>query len=503
MDVQERLAALKLRLRDVEDLGGARSVLGWDEATYMPPGGAEARGRQQALLSRLLHERFTDPAIGDLLDALSPWAAAQPPGDVDAALVRVTRHDYDQATRVPTAFVQRMAEHASASYHAWQQARPANDFAAVRPFLETTVALSREYASFFPGFVHPADPLIDAVEEGMTVAAVRALFDALRPPLVALIEAIAARPPIDTRCLTGTFPIDAQRAFGEAVIRAYGYDFARGRQDTTAHPFMTKLGRGDVRITTRFRDDDATDGLFSTLHEAGHAMYEQGVDDALDGTPLFAGATSGVHESQSRLWENLVGRSLPFWRGWYPQLQAAFPAQFADVDVSTFHRAINAVTPSLIRVDADEVTYNLHIMLRFDLELALLDGSLAVADLPDAWRERMAADLGVTVPDDRRGVLQDVHWYAGQVGGMFQSYTLGNVMSAQLYAAAARQLGDLDDAIEAGRYDALRGWLTQHVYRHGRTFTAPDLIERATGAPLGVDAYLAYLGAKYGALYGL
>lgn len=503
MNPPAQLAELKHRLRDVEDLISANAVLGWDEATYMPPGGAEARGRQSALLSRLAHERFTDPAVGGLLDDLAPWAAALAPDSVDAALVRVTRRDYERATKVPTAFVQRMAEHASASYHAWQKARPADDFAAVRPFLETTVELSREYASYFPGFSHPFDPLIDAVEEGMTVEGARALFATLRPALVDLIGAIGERPPIDDGCLSGTFDVDAQRAFGEDVVRAFGYDFERGRQDTTAHPFMTKLGRGDVRITTRFRADDVADGLFSTLHEAGHAMYEQGVDDGLDGTPLFGGATSGVHESQSRLWENIVGRSLPFWRHYYPRLQAAFPAAFGDVDVSTFHRAINKVAPSLIRVDADEVTYNLHVMLRFDFELALLEGSLAVADLPDAWRERMAADLGVAVPDDRRGALQDVHWYAGQVGGAFQSYTLGNVMSAQIYAAAERALPDLDDQIAAGMFGPLRAWLTSHIYRHGRMFTAPELIARATGAPLGVESYLAYLHTKYGALYGL
>jgi len=497
------LADLKQRLQVIQDLKGAGAVLGWDQATYMPPGGAVARGRQLALLSGFAHERMIDPEIGRLLDALDPWADAQGADSDAAALIRVTRRDYDRAIRVPNRFVQRLSEHTAASYHAWERARPANDFATMRPLLATTVELSRELAAFYPGYAHPYDPLIDHAEDGMTVAAVRALFAELRAGLRPLIDAIRARPEPDDGCLTGDFPEDRQRAFGEQVIRAFGYDFTRGRQDKTAHPFMTKLGRGDVRITTRFRNDDLSDGIFSTLHEAGHAMYEQGVDDALDGTPLFGGTTSGVHESQSRLWENLVGRSRPFWRHWYAPLQAAFPDALRGVDVETFHRAINKVVPSLIRTDADEVTYNLHVMLRFDLELALLEGTLEVADLPEAWRARVSEDLGVTPHDDRDGALQDVHWYAGVVGGAFQSYTLGNIMSAQFFAAARRELPDLDAEIGAAEFAPLRAWLTERIYRHGRKFTAPEIVERATGAPLSIAPYLAYLSTKYGALYDL
>jgi carboxypeptidase Taq len=503
MTVEADLVELKQRLRTIEDLHNVERVLNWDEATYIPPGGTEARGRQVALLSSLAHERLSDPAIGRLLDSLTPWADAQGSDSDAAALVRVARRDYDRATRVPPAFVHRLAEHTAASYHAWERARPANDFAAMRPLLETTVALSRELASFHPGYAHPYDSLIDLAEDGMTVAAIRALFAELRAGLVPLIEKIRVRPELDDRCLSGNFPEPAQQAFGEAVVRAFGYDFARGRQDKTAHPFMIKLGRGDVRITTRYRDDCLSDGLFSTLHEAGHAMYEQGIDDSLDGTPLYHGTTAGVHESQSRLWENLVGRSLPFWRHWYPRLKAAFPDALNGADVDTFYSAINKVAPSLIRTDADEVTYNLHVMLRFDLELAMLEGTLAVTDLPEAWRARIRSDLGVAPEDDRDGALQDVHWYGGIVGGAFQSYTLGNVMSAQFFAAARREIGDLDAQIGAGEFKPLRGWLTDHIYRHGRKFTAPELVERATGEPLSIAPYLAYLNAKYGALYAL
>ena len=503
MTVETDFIELKQRLRTIEDLHNVERVLNWDEATYIPRGGVEARARQVALLSGLAHERMADPAIGRLLDSVASWAAAQGADSDAAALVRVARRDYERATRVPAAFVHRLAEHTATSYHAWESARPANDFAAVRPLLETTVEMSRELASFHPGYEHPYDALVDLAEDGMTVAAVQALFRELRAGLLPLIRKIRDCPEFDDRCLTGHFPESAQQAFGEAVVRSFGYDFARGRQDKTAHPFMIKLGRGDVRITTRYRADCLSDGLFSTLHESGHAMYEQGIDDALEGTPLYHGTTAGVHESQSRLWENLVGRSLPFWQHWYPQLKEAFPEALNGADLDAFYRAINKVVPSLIRTDADEVTYNLHVMLRFDLELAMLEGTLAVADLPEAWRARIESDLGVTPADDRDGALQDVHWYGGIVGGAFQSYTLGNVMSAQFFAAARADLGDLDAQIGAGEFGPLRAWLTEHLYRHGRKFTAAELVERATGEPLSVAPYLAYLHAKYGALYGL
>ena len=497
------LAELKQRLQAIDDLHGAGAVLSWDQATHMPPGGAAARARQLALLSALQHERMIDPEIGRLLDALTPWAEAQGADSDAAALIRVTRRDYDRATRVPNAFIQRFSEHSARSYSAWERARPADDFAAVRPLLETTVELSRELAGFYPGYAHPCDALIDHAEDGMTVAPVRSLFAELRAGLVPLIDAIRERPQLDDRCLTGHFPQPTQQAFGEKIARAFGYDFERGRLDKVAHPFMIKLGLGDVRITTRYRSDDLSDGLFSTMHETGHAMYEQGVDAALDGTPLFGGTTAGVHESQSRLWENLVGRSRAFWSRWYGPLQSAFPEALRGVDVDTFYRAINKVAPSLIRTDADEVTYNLHVMLRFDLELALLEGTLSVADLPDAWRERVRDDLGVTPPDDRDGVLQDMHWYGGPVGGAFQSYTLGNIMSAQFFAAARRDLPDLDDQIGTSQFAPLRAWLTERIYRHGRKFTAPEIVERATGEPLSIAPYLAYLNKKYGELYDL
>ncbi|HTS20197.1 MAG TPA: carboxypeptidase M32 [Casimicrobiaceae bacterium] len=503
MRIDADFTELKQRLQTIEDLSDAQKVLVWDQATYMPPGGGEARGRQLALLSSMAHESLTDPAVGRLLDSVTPWAEAQGADSDEAALVRVARRDYDRATRVPSSFVHRLAEHTAATYNAWQRARPGNDFAAVRAPLEKTVALSREFAGFHEGRSHSCDPLIDHAEEGMDVATVRKLFGELRPGLVALLAAIRARPEPDDRCLRGDFPEAAQRAFGEMVVRAFGYDFQRGRNDKTAHPFMIKLGRGDVRITGRYRTDSLCDGLFSMLHESGHAMYEQGIDERLDGTPLYHGTTWGVHESQSRLWENLVGRSLPFWRHWFTPLKSAFPRVLDGIELGTFHRAINKVEPSLIRTDADEVTYNLHVMLRFDLELEMLEGKLAVADLPEAWRSRMKADLGIAPSDDRDGALQDMHWYTSMVGGQFQSYTLGNIMSAQFFAAARRDLSDLDAQMEAGEFGALRRWLIEKIYRHGRKLTADEIVRRATGAPLSIEPYVNYLDAKYRALYGL
>jgi carboxypeptidase Taq len=391
--------------------------------------------------------------------------------------------------------------HSAASYEAWAKARPENDFAAVRPLLEKTLELSRRLADFFPGYEHIADPLIDASDYGMRASSVRALFGALRAELVPIVQAIAERPPADDSCLTQHYPADAQLAFGVEVIKRYGYDFERGRQDLTHHPYMTKFSLGDVRITTRVNEQHLSQGLFGTLHEAGHALYEQGIRRDFEGTVLAGGTSAGVHESQSRLWENIVGRSRGFWQHFYPQLQAVFPAQLGTVDLDTFYRAINKVERSLIRVEADEVTYNLHVMMRFDFELALLEGALEVKDLPDAWYERMQADLGIAPPDDADGVMQDVHWYAGLIGGSFQGYTIGNILSAQFYEAATRANPGIAGEIAAGQFGTLHGWLKDNVYQHGRMYTAVELVERATGGPLTFEPYIRYLRRKYGELY--
>jgi len=503
MNSPNALNSLKARLVEISDLQSAAGLLRWDQATYMPPGGAPARGRQLATLSRLAHERFVDAETGRLLDAAAKETASLPFDSDEASLVRVTRRRWDQSVKMPTSLVAEMEEHAALSYQAWTAARPADDFARVKPHLEKTLDLSRRLADCFPGYDHIADPLIDLSDYGMKAASVRTLFAALRGRLTPLVQAITSRPAADDGCLRQHAPEAAQIEFGLEVIRRFGYDFERGRQDKTHHPFMTKFSLGDVRITTRFREDDLTDGLFSTLHECGHALYEQGIDRSFEGTPLAHGTSAGVHESQSRLWENLVGRSRGFWEHFYPRLQAAFPAQLRSVPLDTFHRAVNRVERSLIRVDADEVTYNLHVMLRFELELQLLEGSLAVKDLPRVWRERFEADLGLPVPDDRNGVLQDVHWYSGQIGGVFQGYTLGNILSAHFFAEAVKANPGIPGEIRNGEFATLRRWLTEAIYRHGAKYTAPELVKRVTGGDLTIEPYLDYLWGKFQPLYGL
>jgi len=502
-DPQKTLEELKIALTEVADLQQALAVLSWDQSTYMPEGGAADRGRSMATLSRLAHEKFTAPEIGRMLDALQPWAESLPYESDEAALVRVTRRDYEKATRVPSAFAAAITEHQASTYQTWTEARPADDFNRVRDGLEKTLEYSLQYADFFPGYEHPADPLIDAADYGMKARTVRSLFDTLQQALTPMVNAIAAQAEADEEPLHRGFAVDVQRAFGEAVIKDYGYDFARGRQDLTHHPFATRFNAGDVRITTRFREDDLGDGLFSTLHEAGHAMYELGIDQALDSTPLGTGTSAGVHESQSRTWENLVGRSMGFWEHYYPKLRATFPGKLDDVSVDRFYRAINKVQRSLIRVDADEVTYNLHVIIRFGLELDMLEGKVAIRDLAEEWSARYEQVLGVTPPNNRLGVLQDVHWYAAPIGGVFQGYTLGNIMSATFYNAALAAHPEIPDQIRRGEFGTLHGWLRENIYRHGSKFTAEELIQRITGGPLSIEPYLAYLRGKYGALYSL
>ena len=499
--MEPKLQELKARISEIDDLESAGSVLSWDQETYMPPGGAAARARQLGTLARLAHEKLIDPAIGKLLAELRPYEESLPYDSDEAGLIRLTRREYERAVKVPAEFVAQLSSHGAASYDVWTRARPANDFAAVQPYLDKTLDLSRQLANFFPGYEHIADPLIDFADYGMKAATVRALFAELRAQLVPIVQAITAQPPADDSCLRQHFPEEQQWAFGLEVIKRFGYDFERGRQDKTHHPFTTKFSLGDVRITTRVKEDNLAEALFGTLHEAGHAMYEQGITAAFEGTPLAKVTSAGVHESQSRLWENVVGRSRGCWHFFYPQLQAIFPSQLGAVPLERFYRAINKVERSLIRTEADEVTYNLHVMIRFDLELALLEGKLAISDLPAAWHERYQADVGIAPPDDRDGVLQDVHWYAGIIGGVFQGYTLGNIMNAQFYEAALRAHPEIPAEIAHGEFATLHNWLKTNIYQHGSKYTASELMERTTGQPLSIEPYIRYLRAKYGELY--
>lgn len=497
------VVALFERLREVSDLRTAANVLQWDQMTYMPPGGAGARGRQIAVLERLAHEKAIDPSVGQMLANLRAYGEAQPYDSDGAALVRVAQREYDRATLVPAEFAAELSEHMSATYEIWTHARAENDFAMVRANLEKTLELSRRYADYFPGYEHPADALIDESDYGMKASSVRALFDALEARLTPLVQTITSLPPADDSPLHRGFPVDKQLAFGERIITDFGYDFARGRQDSTVHPFATRFCWGDVRITTRLREDDLGDGLFSTMHESGHAMYEQGIDWNFCGSPLGTGTSSGVHESQSRTWENLVGRSRPFWQHYYADLQATFPGKLDDVNVDQFYRAINKVQRSFIRTDADEVTYNLHVIVRFGLELEMLEGKLAIRDLPEAWNARYQEVLGITPPTDTLGVLQDVHWYGGLIGGQFQGYTLGNILSGQFWEAALAARPEIPAEIGQGKFETLHTWLSENIYQHGSKFTADELVRRVTGSPITIEPYMRYLTTKYGELYEL
>jgi len=501
--LKEKLDELKTRLLEINDLRMAAAVMSWDQTTYMPVKGAPARARQMATIQRIAHEKNVAPEIERLLDDLDGYGKSLDPDSDEAAIIHEARRDFDRLARIPSRWMAAFLEHCASSYDAWTRARPADDFAAVRPCLEKTLDFSREYADFFPGHDHIADPLIDFMDHGMNAETVRTVFAELRRELRPLVEAITAQTPADDSVLRRHYPKKLQEAIGKEFIQKFGFDFSRGRQDETHHPYMTKFSAGDVRITTRFREDDFGDGFFSTLHECGHALYELGIAPHLEGTVLGGGTSAGVHESQSRLWENIVGRSRNFWEYAYPRVQAAFPEQLGGVPLDTFHRAINKVQRSLIRVDADEVTYNLHVMIRFELELQMLEGKLAIKDLPEAWRAAYRADLGQAAPDDRDGVMQDVHWFDGLIGGAFQGYTLGNIMSAQFHGAALATHPEIPSEIGRGQFGALHGWMRENIYRHGGKYTANQLLQRTTGGGLDTGPYLQYLRQKYGELYGL
>ncbi len=501
--MESKYQELRNRLVEINDLNSALYLLSWDQATYMPPASAPSRGRQMATLERLAHEKFIDPQVGKLLDDLAPYEKSLPYESDEASLIRVARREYLKAIKVPPEYLERLTVLTTESYQVWTEARPQNDFKRMLPYLEKILDLSRELADFFPGYEHIADPLIDMSDYGMSASSIRQLFSELREQQVPIVQAIISKPALSDECLRRTYPEDAQMAYSKYLIEQIGYDFQRGRIDKTHHPFMTKFSWGDIRITTRFQENFLGEALFSALHETGHALYELGISKDLDGTPLFDGTSAGVHESQSRLWENYVGRSRPFWEHHYPELQRWFPEQLGQTSLDEFYGAINKVVPSLIRTDADEVTYNLHVMLRFDFELALLEGSLSLKDLPEAWNKRFEDDFGIRPEDDRDGVLQDVHWYAGLIGGSFQGYTLGNLFAAQFFETAIARFPEIPEEISRGNLDHVHKWFNENICQPGSKFTAPELVERATGAELSIEPYIRYLKSKYGELYHL
>lgn len=493
------LDRLKEKLAVIEDLKAASSVLAWDQETYMPSGAVDARASQLATLERVIHEQFTSEELGDLLSRSED--DAKQVDDIDVSLLKVVRRDYERSTRLPTDLVAEIAQTTARAMPAWSEARTQSDFSVFRPHLERIVELSLQKAEAIGYEETPYDALLDEFEPGMRTAEVEAEFTALRKELVPIVEAIAEQEPPSTDPIRGHFPDAAQWDFGLSVIRDFGYDFDRGRQDRSAHPFTIHFASTDVRITTRVDESLFPPAFFGTLHEAGHGMYEQGVSIDLSRTPLAHGTSLGLHESQSRLWENQIGRSRPFWRRYYPDLQRAFPEKLMDVSEEDFYRAVNRVEPSLIRVEADEVTYNLHIMLRFELEQAMITGQLSVAELPAAWNDRMEAYLGVIPSNDAEGVLQDIHWSMGAIG-YFPTYSLGTLMSAQIFHAAQEALPNLYADVEQAQFGALLGWLQRNIYRHGRSRTAAEILESVTGSELDSGQWLTYIKAKFGHIYG-
>jgi carboxypeptidase Taq len=496
--VTDRFDLLRLRLGEIHDLEKAAGLLSWDEETKMPPSGATARAEQRATLNWIAHELQIKPELGALLEELAPLEEEYGHDSFEASLVRVARRDYEKAVRVPSSLRAELTRAGSFGYRGWLQAREQEDYGIMLPYLERSLELRREYVACFEPEGDPYDVLLDDYEPGMTTAEVEVIFSQVKAALVPMIRAVGDAAPVDDSCLRGRFPRDAQRRLSLEILERWGMDRAAWRLDRTVHPFATSMAPTDIRLTTNFHED-SLHGILSCLHEFGHGIYERQVDPAYVRTPLAHGVSAAFHESQSRMWENLVGRNISTWRFFYPSMRREFPS-FDDVPLEDFHRALNKVQPSLRRVDADELTYCLHIILRFELERDMLSGAVSLKDLPEAFDAKMRDYLGLQPPDVSRGVLQDVHW-SDMSFGYFPTYALGNVVSVQLWEKAAADIGDLDEQFERGEFGPLREWLGEHVHRHGRAFAPQELLQRVTGSPIDAAPYLRYLERKLGELY--
>lgn len=491
------------RIKDHALLGSCASVLGWDERTYMPHQGSTHRAEQMALLARMGHEMLTAPQVGDLLSEIESSPPDWKSEDVRAVNVREIRRAYNRAVKLPKELVEEMARVTTRAQQVWQEARAASDFRAFVPWLDKVVNLKRQEAEAVGYQGHPYNALLDEYEPGATAAEITHVFAELRKDLVPVVSAIAASGRAPRRdVLEREYPVEPQKTIGQAAAKAIGFDFESGRLDVTTHPFCSGIGPGDCRLTTRYNPRHFNDSFFGTLHEAGHGIYEQGLEPERFGTPAGSACSLGIHESQSRLWENQVGRSRPFWEHFFPKAKELFPAALSDVSLDDWFFAINDVQPSFIRVEADEATYNMHIILRFELEQALLKGDLDVSDVPGAWNEKFKQSFGLTPPDDRRGCLQDIHWSMGGLG-YFPTYTLGNLYAAQFMEQARHDLGDLDADFRQGEFGRLKGWLNEKVHRPGQRWRAGELCQRVTGKPLSHKPLLNYLRGKYAPLYGI
>ncbi|MEW6388424.1 MAG: carboxypeptidase M32 [Thermodesulfobacteriota bacterium] len=502
MQPQEAYQWLKAQSLEIAQLHSIQELLFWDQRTQIPAKGHAHRASQLALLAKWIHIRRTDPLWEENLTRVEASDLVLDPEGTEAVNVREWRRDYRRAVKIPQDLAVALAQAAAEGETAWEIARPKNDWPTFKPYLARLLDLKRQEAQALGYAQEPYDALLDDYEPEETAAGLAPLFGELRTDLVRLCEAIqgSSRRP-DPGVLHRLFPAPAQKQFASLLAEGIGYDFAAGRLDPTAHPFAAGIGPGDVRITTRYDENYFNMAIFGTLHETGHALYDQGLPEEHWGTPRGEAVSLGIHESQSRLWENLVGRSRGFWRHFYPLAQSTFPV-LKDVSLETFHFAVNQVRPSLIRVEADEVTYNLHVLLRFELERGLLSGALTVEDLPGAWQEKMRAYLGCAPPDYAQGVMQDVHWSAG-LFGYFPTYTLGNLYAAQFYARAEKELGPLTDLFARGEFAPLRDWLRQRIHQQGNRYRARDLVQKVTGEDLKPRYFLDYLFRKYSDLYDL
>jgi carboxypeptidase Taq len=506
MEKQAALERLHVLDRDIKHLSQVTAILQWDQETYMPSAAVEGRSEQLALLEGILHEKATSPEIGNLLEQLGS-TTANPKGDTDLPdierdFLRVVRKNYDRAVLLPAELVTESARAEGLSQAAWVEARKQNDYKTFMPHLEKMIGYAKKKAECWGYTEHPYDGLLDIYEPGMTEGAIAGVFGPLRTRLSQLVQRLGTKQAPRSDFLAREFPRELQAQFGESVMKDLAYDQSQGRLDISAHPFTTTLGPRDVRITTRYFPTNVLSGLFSIIHETGHALYEMGFADNIRDSSLGDGASMGIHESQSRLWENVIGRSFAFWKGQYPLLKQLFSDQLADVSVEEFYAAVNRVQPSLIRVDADEVTYSLHVILRFELERKLFSGNLTVTDLPEAWNGMMQEILGVKPDSDANGVLQDVHWSMGAFG-YFPSYALGNLYGLQIWEALQADIPDVEASIEQKNYAPILQWLRAQVHVHGCRYEPKDLIVKITGKPLSAEPFINYLEHKYGQLYAL
>ncbi len=490
-------------IKEVTTLGGCIALLDWDERVYMPHMGSENRGNQVALLAGIIHDKFTSPRVGDILNELIADGLDIKEDTVDSANVRELKRAYDKQFKIPKSLIEEISRTATRAQGVWQDAREKSDFAMFQPWMEKMVGLKRQQAEAVGYVKYPYNALLDDFEQGASTDDITKVFAGLRDELVDLIAKIknSGKSP-DTSIILRDYPVERQAHFGTEAAKAIGYDLAAGRIDITAHPFCTTIGPGDVRITTRYNPNHFPQAFFGIMHETGHAMYDQGLPIEHHGTPCGETVSLGIHESQSRMWENLVGRSRAFWKHFYPKAQALFPEALKNISLDQFYFAINDVRPSMIRIEADEATYNLHILLRFEMETAFFHDEIKISDVPAAWNEKFKKYFGLVPKNDAEGCLQDVHWSAGLIG-YFPTYTLGNLYSAQFYETAQKSIGNLDDKFARGDFSDLLKWLRENIHQHGQRYRPEQLVMRATGKPLSHQPLMNYLKTKFGELYGI